>query len=337
MDGSGTWLQKPGGVAPVTERRLESLVDEIHRTAADGAAVSDGELLGRFVQSRDPAAFELVVWRHGAMVQAVCRRVLGRSNEIDDAFQATFLVLLRKARSIRRRESIAGWLHRVALRVSQRCRRAGFNRMRREQAAARTEALPPARTDEFDLGPLLHAEIDRLPERLRGPFVLCVLEGKTNEDAARLLGVPHGTVLSRLSRARARLRQRLTRRGVTGATVAAATAVAIEPVSAAVVDAAVREVLNDITGTAVTAPAAALAQGVIHVMLIRKLTTVAAGVVAASLVLGIGLAAASRSGPGVRAGERTEAAHQPQQPFVMPDLNEPAARMPFGPGILIAD
>src|SRR5258708_38272261 len=115
----------------MTERRLESLVDEIHRAAVDATAVSDGELLGRFLQARDPAAFELVVWRHGAMVQAVCRRILGRSADVDDAFQATFLVLLRQAKSIRRRESLAGWLHGVAYRVAQRCRRANAARWRR--------------------------------------------------------------------------------------------------------------------------------------------------------------------------------------------------------------
>jgi RNA polymerase sigma factor (sigma-70 family) len=251
------------------------------------------------------------------MVQAVCRRVLGRSDEVDDAFQATFLVLLRQARSIRRRESLAGWLHRVALRVAQRCRRASFARLRREHVAARNEALPPARTDELDLGPLLHAEIDRLPERLRGPFVLCVLEGKTNEEAARLLGVPHGTILSRLSRARERLRQRLVRRGVTAAAVTAATAAAVEPVSAAVVDTAVREALNDITGTAAAGPAAALAQGVIHAMVIRKLTIATAGVIAASLVLGLGASSAPRLLAPARAQDK-QVAGKPAEPAPAP-------------------
>jgi RNA polymerase sigma factor (sigma-70 family) len=311
----------------VSERRLESLVDELHRAAADGV-VSDADLLARFVQSRDPAAFELVIWRHGAMVQAVCRRVLSRSNDVDDAFQATFLVLLLKARSIRRRESLAGWLHRVALRVAQRCRRASFNRLRREQAVAHVEALPPARTDEIDLGPLLHAEIDRLPERLRGPFVLCVLEGKTNEEAARLLGVPHGTVLSRLSRARERLRHRLIQRGVTAATIATAIAAAVEPVSASVVDAAVREVLNDITGTAAAGPAAALAQGVIHAMFVRNLTTAAAGVLAASLVLGLGVASTPRFLTPARAQDKPEVAEQPRPTEAPKKPNSPMPEPP---------
>src|SRR5580700_2930691 len=105
----------------MAERSLETMVDHLHRVAAEGDdSVSDGELLRRFLQTRDPTVFELIVWRHGAMVQTVCRRVLGRRGEVDDAFQATFLVLLRYARSIRQRDSLASWLHGVALRVAHR-------------------------------------------------------------------------------------------------------------------------------------------------------------------------------------------------------------------------
>jgi RNA polymerase sigma factor (sigma-70 family) len=309
----------------MSERRLEALVDEIRRGAADGAAVSDGELLARFLESRDPAAFELLVWRHGAMVQAVCRRVLGRSADVDDALQATFLVLLRQAKSIRRHESLAGWLHCVALRVAQRCRRANAARWRREKASARSEALSAA-ADEFDLGPLLHAEIDRLSERLRAPFVLCVLEGKTNEEATRLLGVPHGTVLSRLSRARERLRQELLRRGVTAAAVGALAAIEVDPLSAAVVDAAVRVALSFSTGTA-AGPAAALAQGVIHAMVIRKLT-IAASAIAATFVLGIGLTSAPQFAAPARAQDSPkvevagETPKKPDAPKAEPPKNQ---------------
>lgn len=312
--------------------RLEALVDELQRVAADGA-ITDAELLGRLLQSRDPAALELVVWRHGSMVQAVCRRVLGPSPEIDDAFQATFLVLLRKARSIRQRESLAGWLHRVALRVAQRALRGSMARRRREAAAARPEALPPARLDQCDVGPLLHAEIDRLPERLRVAFVLCHLEGKTNEEAARLLGVPHGTILSRLSRARERLRSHLLRRGVAPAAALGAMLHEAEPVAAALVDGAVRGVVNDLTGGA-GGPAAALAQGVLHMMVLRKLTVATAGVLAASLVLGLSLTTVPRLVGTAQADEKPVAAKPNETPDdVKPPANpdKPRADKPADP------
>src|SRR5205823_2442648 len=178
----------------------------------DGAGVSDAELLGRFVRTRDEAAFELLVWRHGAMVLGACRRALGSPEDAEDAFQAVFLVLAGKAASVSRGAALPAWLHRVALRLAVR-----LARSRRPVAELAIDppaavACDPVERDE--LRGVLDAEIDRLPEHCRRAVVRCYLEGLSGSEAARLLGCPTGTVESRLA-ARRRLRDRLTRRGVT--------------------------------------------------------------------------------------------------------------------------
>lgn len=177
----------------------------------DASGVSDSELLRRFADARDEAAFELLVWRHGGMVLGTCRRVLGRSADADDAFQATFLALARKAGAVRRGESLPGWLHRVALRAALRLRAAGQHTL--AEAIPLTEVAAPAEPLPDDTAAVLDEEIGRLPHKLRVAFVLCALEERTDSEAAELLGCPKGTVLSRLARARERLRLRLTRRG----------------------------------------------------------------------------------------------------------------------------
>jgi RNA polymerase sigma-70 factor (ECF subfamily) len=181
--------------------------------------VTDSQLLDRFLSQRDEAAFELLVWRHGPMVLGVCRRVLQDAHDAEDAFQATFLTLARKGDSIGRRESLGGWLYTVAQRIALRAR------ARQARRTSRERPLPPFMVEEAacdpsemlawrELRPLLDAEVARLPEKYRDAFVLCYIEGKTNEEAAEQLGCPKGTILSRLSRARERLRKRLSSRGV---------------------------------------------------------------------------------------------------------------------------
>jgi RNA polymerase sigma factor (sigma-70 family) len=182
----------------------------------NGGDESDPELLRRFVDHRDEGAFAALLERHGPLVLGVCRRVLGDPHAAEDAFQATFLILARKANSICKQESLAAWLHRVALNLA-RTAVAGTARRRthERQAALRTQ---PARTDDFalvDWQPLLHEEVDRLPQKYRTPVVLCYFEGKTHAEAARALGWPLGTVKGRLARARDLLRARLARRGIT--------------------------------------------------------------------------------------------------------------------------
>jgi RNA polymerase sigma factor (sigma-70 family) len=165
-----------------------------HSTADNSDPVSDAELLARFARDRDQAAFELLVWRHGPMVLGACRRVLRDAHLADDAFQATFLVLARKAGSVRTGGSVAGWLHRVARRVAVRAARQ--RKARREEPLAADRAGRPGATPDPELRAVLDAEIDRLPDRFRLPVVLCYLDGRSTEDASRLLGVPRGTVLS---------------------------------------------------------------------------------------------------------------------------------------------
>ncbi len=183
------------------------------------AGATDDQLLRRFVNGGDDAAFELLVWRHGPMVLNVCGRVLRDEHLAEDAFQATFLQLARKAGSIGRGEALAGWLYQVAYRTAVRARR------RAEQAVVRERPLldlpvpaagvsPDEEAAWRELRPVLDDEVRRLPEKYRSVFILCCLEGMTNEQAAQELGCPKGTVLSRLSRARERLKKRLERRNL---------------------------------------------------------------------------------------------------------------------------
>ena len=174
-------------------------------------AVPDAVLVMRWSTSADAGALEVLVRRHGAMVLGVCQRVLGNTPDADDAFQATFLLLVRKARSLAHPEQVAGWLHAVALRVARKARSERARRQLREVAVVELAAPTPP-DDSRELRQVLDEELDRLPEKYRLPIVLCELEGRTLEEAARLLGWPKGTVAGRLSRGRDLLRQRLSRR-----------------------------------------------------------------------------------------------------------------------------
>ncbi len=178
--------------------------------------LTDGQLLERFATDRGEAAelaFAVLVERHGPMVLRVCRGVLADPHDAQDAFQATFLVLVKRARGLWVRDSIGPWLHQVAYRTASCARMTAARHRRLERQAAMTEHEARAERD-LELERLLHEEIDRLPERYRSPVVLCDLEGRTYEQAARHLGWPVGTVKSRLSRGRERLRDRLIRRGL---------------------------------------------------------------------------------------------------------------------------
>jgi RNA polymerase sigma factor (sigma-70 family) len=182
------------------------------RPAAD--APSDSELLGRFAACRDGAAFAQLVRRHGPLVLRVCRQLLQDPHDAEDAFQATFLVLVRKAGAIGRRELLANWLYGVAYRVAARARATRARRRAREKEGVEmAPARPSPEIDRFELPAALHEELQRLPVRYRSPVVLCYLQARTNEEAARELGCPLGTLKARLARARALLRGRLARRG----------------------------------------------------------------------------------------------------------------------------
>jgi RNA polymerase sigma factor (sigma-70 family) len=201
----------------------------------DGAKQTDGQLLGYFVEQRNEAAFEALVRRHGPMVMGICRRVLHSRHDAEDAFQATFLVLFRKAASVMPREMVANWLYGVAHQTAVRARSSNAARRQREKTlalTARTETAPRECRD--DLQPVLDQELSRLPDKYRIPVVLCDLEGNTRKEAARQLGWPEGSVSSRLARARAILARRLTRRGVTLSAAALTELISVKAASACV-------------------------------------------------------------------------------------------------------
>jgi RNA polymerase sigma factor (sigma-70 family) len=181
----------------------------------DGAASADGQLLAAFINRKDEAAFEALVRRHGPMVFGVCRRIARDHHDAEDAFQAAFLVLARKAASVRPREMVASWLHGVALRLARKANATAAKRRRWEKQV--TELPEPAVTPQdpwSDLRPLIDQELSGLPEKYRLPVLLCDLEGKAIKEAARQLGWPQGSLAGRLSRGRKLLARRLTNRGV---------------------------------------------------------------------------------------------------------------------------
>ncbi len=180
----------------------------------------DDQLLDRFLGQDEraaDAAFQVLVRRHGPMIMGVCRHVLGQVHDAEDAFQATFLVLARKASTIHDRRVLGRWLYEVAYRIAIRSRaHAARRRVHERQGAEMAAAVPRLEQDPgwSEVPPVLHEEVNRLPEKYRTAVVLCYLEGRTNEEAAELLQWPVGTVKGRLSRAREILRSRLTRRGM---------------------------------------------------------------------------------------------------------------------------
>jgi RNA polymerase sigma factor (sigma-70 family) len=254
---------------------------------------SDARVLERFVRASDERAFEFLLGRHGPMVLGVCQRILGDSHLAEDVFQATFLVLVRKAASLRQPERVGNWLHGVATRLALKARADAARRRERQQEMS---DMPGADTTEAvdwrDLHAVLDQEIGRLPGKYREPFVMAYLEGRTNAEVAKELGCPEGTVFGRLARARERLRFRLARRGVTlsGATLGALLAKnsLMTAVPAALAGATLRAAsLLTAAKTAivggVSASVAALVKGALQDMFLKRLK------VTMLLVLSVGL------------------------------------------------
>jgi RNA polymerase sigma factor (sigma-70 family) len=296
---------------------LRYLRDLVHPPCAGG--VTDAELVRRIVATHDEAAFELLVWRHGAMVLRVCQGILGDGPEAEDAFQATFLVLVRKACSVRKHGSVGGWLYQVAYRASLRARAVCIRRRAREQPGIDLRTIP-ACGDPMDeavlreLRPVLYEEIHRLPAKYRTPTVLCYLEGKTHAEAARQLGWPTGTVAGRLARARDLLRRRLTRRGLTFSvglfgllqSSRASAALSAELVGSTI-QAALTAAGKSAAGAATSAPIANLTEGVLHAMFLSKVR------IALALVLVLGLIGAGAAVWTSRLAAAAEAARADQR------------------------
>jgi RNA polymerase sigma factor (sigma-70 family) len=247
-------------------------------TAPNAGGVTDAVLLERFVTSRDESAFELLLHRHGPMVLGVCRRLLRHEQDAEDAFQATFVVLARKAASVSAGVALPAWLYRVAYRSAleakaQSSRRAAYER-RLIEAAIVNVRPPDALLDALD------DAVAALPDKYRAPVVLCHLEGRSYAEAAELLGCPAGTIAIHLSRARERLRAWLVRRGlvVSAGTLASVLAAAGREAPAALTNHAVRAALAaaavPVAETAPT-PVVALAEGVLRTMFKAKLKNVA--------------------------------------------------------------
>ena len=222
------------------------------------AGMSDALLLERFAARGDGSAFEAIVARHGPMVFNVCRRILAERSDVDDAFQATFLILVRKAAVIRDRQRLGPWLYGVGHRVATRARAQSLLRRSRERPATVEAAMESGGDIErHELLAVLDEEVTRLPAKFRAAVVLCDLEGKTYEEAARQLDCALGTLKSRLASARKRLRGRLIRRGVAPAAVAAAAdlvkSTARAEVAARLAETTIHAALSSINGRAAAA------------------------------------------------------------------------------------
>ncbi|MBY0524295.1 MAG: sigma-70 family RNA polymerase sigma factor [Gemmataceae bacterium] len=261
--------------------------------------LTDGQLLERFTLRQEESAFEALMQRHGPMVHNLCRNVLHDPHAADDAFQATFMVLARKATSIQKRQSVASWLYGVAYRISLRSKANATRRRLHER-----QTIPMPATDPiFDVGrqelrSVLNEELQRLPEKYRAPLILCYLEGKSNETAAAELGWPSGSMSKRLARARDLLRERLAGRGVALSLIALTATLAEGTASAAVPVTLMKSTLQaaivygvgkaSMTGL-VSSQAVTLADGLLQTMWVTKLKALTTACLLVVLIGGAGV------------------------------------------------
>jgi RNA polymerase sigma factor (sigma-70 family) len=243
--------------------QTSTLLRHLRRLPRPDAALTDQQLLGRFTAAGDEASFAELVGRHGALVLSVCRRTLRREQDAEDAFQAAFLVLARKAASIRTGTSLASWLYGVAWRSALRLRHDLAARRRHERRVAPPPADEGPDPSWREVEQALHEELARLPENYRAPLILCYLQGRTQCEAAQQLGWGEGVLRGRLDRGRARLRQRLRRRGITlSAALLASALLPPAPVSAALLQATTR-LTRGSASASVAATAAAVCRGLL--------------------------------------------------------------------------
>jgi RNA polymerase sigma factor (sigma-70 family) len=279
----------------------DNLIRYIRRLAvhAEQPEAADKALLDRFIANRDERAFTVLVERHAALVLQVCWRILENTHDAQDAFQATFLVLARKAATVHPPEALPAWLHGVARRVALKTRSARLRHRRAERPLTATTVDsrpdPLAELATRDFLAIVDEEVRRLAEVYRLPVILCCLEGRSIEEAAQQLGWTAGSVKGRLERGRARLHERLVRRGLTlSAALAAvefsragASAAMAARQAASLASAAMNFTAQQTSRTAiVSAQAAALAQGVIKSMALSKLKTATVLTLATCLLVG---------------------------------------------------
>ncbi len=298
----------------------------------DARKLDDQALLRRFVDHRDEAAFAALVDRHAPLVLAACRRLLASEQDAEDVLQATFLVLVRRAGSIRKHESVGSFLYGTAYLLARKARASETRRKERERAVAEAQpASAPPRTWD-DLGPVLDEELQALPDKYRAPLLLCGLQGKTRDEAARELGWAPGAVKIRLERGRELLRSRLARRGIALSVAFLVTSVATAAVPVRTVAGVVEQSLRFAAGQPVNAPAALeQATGLLRelaVTKVRLIAALAAGVLAVGLGIGGFALTSDRNTPPVV--DSTASAPPPSSPTVKPDRPpEPEPRPPL--------
>jgi RNA polymerase sigma factor (sigma-70 family) len=287
---------------------LQRVLDHLHQALPPPEGVSDGQLLARFAATRDEAAFTALLRRHGGMVLGVAQRVVGHVQDAEDVFQATFLVLARRAGSVAQGEAVGNWLYGVAYRTALQARAANLRRQAREQQVEKMPHPLVLPEEPLDWRPLLDEELSCLPEKYRAALVLCDLEGQPRKEAAVRLGVPEGTLSSRLAAGRKLLGQRLSRRGLvlSGAmTAALAQSTAPAAVPSSLVSTTARVAALVASGQVNTAtPAVALMKGVLNAMFFKKLKV---AVVAVMVVAGLGVGGMAYQGGSSTARAQTAA------------------------------
>jgi RNA polymerase sigma factor (sigma-70 family) len=314
-----------------------------HLTARHATAdATDADLLKRFVAAGDASAFELLLWRHERMVMGVCRRVLRNVHDAEDAFQATFLILARKARSIGTRGPLTTWLYTVAYRTALNALKGRARRRVRVGSLAQDADIPAAEVPP-DLNDLLDQALSRLPERYRAPVVLCFLEGRSQAEAARLLGCAPGTVASRLDRAKKKLKGWLMGHGLAlpcaglaaGLGAAGARASSARAQVAAALGGARAVLAGADLRTAVTPGVITLAEGVTRAMLRTKLAFILTTTLGALAVCAAGLGLAGLQRPAVAGGNRVPVPAQVQDEAAIarPPAESRAGSLPAETGL----
>ena len=312
-----------------TRSPAAGLIPHLRRAvfASDAVGLTDGQLLGEFLRTHDGAAFAALVRRHGPMVLGVCRRVVGDPHAAEDAFQAVFLVLARRAAAVRPREQVGNFLYGVAYRTALKARAL---RARRRAVETQVDPMPHPEAKSADvwpdLQPVIDAELARLPDKFRLPVVLCDLEGRPQREVARQLGLPPATLANRLASARRTLAKRLTDRGVTLSGGALATAVSANAATAAVPHALTASAVRAAGAAAGGAAAGAfpahvvqLSDGVMRMMMLAKLKAAAVAVLAAAVVAGgFGVGAL----PAAAADDKPAAKADPAKPGLGPNLTD---------------